>query len=55
MVKYSDLAAEAFREIDPEASYVFVGGRDSAGYPAFFKSEDRARLEASALWPRMLK
>ena len=40
MVKYSNLAAKAFREIDPEDSYVFVRGRDSAGYPAYFKSKD---------------
>ncbi len=40
MVKYSNLAAKGFREIDLEASYVFVRERDSAGYSAYFKSKD---------------
>ena len=36
LVRFRDVATEAFREMDPEAGYVFVAAKDSAGYPTVY-------------------
>ena len=55
LVRFRDVAAEAFREMDPEAGYVFVAAKDSSGYPAVYQSEDGTRVEASSLWPKIIR
>jgi hypothetical protein len=55
VVPYRELALEAFRENDPDASYVFVAARDASGFPAAMESEDGTRYEASRLWPAIVK
>ena len=55
VVPYRELALEAFKETDPEASFVFVAAKDASGFPAALESEDGTRLEASRLWPAIVK
>ena len=61
LVRFRDVAARSFREMDPEAGYVFRVSRDSAGYPAvyhkifYFKKVNQINSEPcflkKDLWP----